>query len=93
VLSGSTVACAHCGHALADTSKDAALGLARYEGPSSEAGPQVLSDPAAYVDEQVVFRQLCCPGCWTALYSAVVPQVHPDHVSDVSRFATAGSAS
>ena len=89
VLDGTTVGCAHCGHALADTATDTQLALARYEGPSSEAGPQVVSAPEEYVDDEVVFRQLCCPGCWTAVYSAVVPKVHPDHMSDLSRFTAA----
>ena len=66
--------------------------FAVFEGPSSEAGPQITSDPATYVDDEVVFRQLCCPGCWTAVYSAVVPKDHPDHVSDVGRFALAGGS-
>ncbi len=78
------IACAHCGRLLGD-SKTSRLDLARYEGPSTDAGPQVTSDPAEYVDTPVVFRQLCCPGCWTAVYSGVVPADHPDHVSDLAR--------
>lgn len=78
------IACAHCGRLLGD-SKTGRLDLARYEGPSTDAGPQVTSDPAEYVDAPVVFRQLCCPGCWTALYSGIVPADHPDHVSDLAR--------
>jgi N-methylhydantoinase B len=39
------------------------------------------------VDDEVVFRQLTCPGCLTAVYSGVVPAAHVDHVTDVSRFA------
>ena len=93
VLHGTTVACAHCGQGVADTTTDTTLALARYDGPSSEAGPQVTSDPAEYVDAEVVFRQLCCPRCWTAIYSAIVPATHPDHVGDVSRFTPVGSPS
>lgn len=78
------IACAHCGRLLGD-SKTGRLDLARYEGPSTDAGPQVTSDPAEYVDTPVVFRQLCCPGCWTAVYSGIVPADHPDHVSDLAR--------
>lgn len=78
------IACAHCGRLLGD-SKTGRLDLARYEGPSSDAGPQVTSDPAEYVDTAVVFRQQCCPGCWTAVYSGIVPADHPDHVSDLAR--------
>lgn len=78
------IACAHCGRLLGD-SKTGRLDLARYEGPSSAAGPQVTSDPAEYVDTPVVFRQQCCPGCWTAVYSGIVPADHPDHISDLAR--------
>ena len=78
------IACAHCGRLLGD-SKTGRLDLARYEGPTSDAGPQVTSDPAEYVDTAVVFRQQCCPGCWTAVYSGIVPADHPDHVSDLAR--------
>jgi N-methylhydantoinase B len=78
------IACAHCGRLLGD-SKTGRLDLARYEGPSSAAGPQVTSDPAEYVDTEVVFRQQCCPGCWTAVYSGIVPADHPDHISDLAR--------
>jgi N-methylhydantoinase B len=47
--------------------------VARYDGPPTEAGPQIIATAADYVDAPVVFRQYCCPNCWTALYSAVVP--------------------
>lgn len=90
VFEGHSVGCAHCGHQLADLSADTRLQLAVFEGASTEAGPQITSDPATYVDDDVVFRQLCCPGCWTAVYSAVVPKGHPDHVSDLGRFDLAG---
>ena len=79
------VACAHCGQRLGDPRASATLSLARYEGPSAAAGPQVTSDPAAYVDDPVVFRQYCCPNCWTAIYSSIVPAGHADHVRDIGR--------
>jgi len=38
-----------------------------------------------------VFRQYCCPKCWTALYSAVVPADHRDTMTTLGRLtATAG---
>lgn len=77
------IACAHCGRLLGDT-KSGKLSLARYEGPSSAAGPQVTSDPSEYVDGEVVFRQQCCPGCWSAVYSGIVPADHPDHVGELT---------
>ena len=77
------IACAACGRELSDGT-GGTLRLARFEGSSSEAGPQITSDPALYVDDTVVFRQLCCPGCWTAIYSGVVPAGHPDHTAEVA---------
>jgi N-methylhydantoinase B len=88
------VVCAHCGQRLGDPRTSATLALARCDGPSSTAGPQVTSDPAAYVDDAVVFRQYCCPSCWTALYSSIVPVGHADHFCDIARLipAAAGPA-
>ncbi|MTD54943.1 hydantoinase B/oxoprolinase family protein [Amycolatopsis pithecellobii] len=77
------VACSACGRQLADE-HSSTLDVARYEGPSTDAGPQITSTAENYVDMPVVFRQLCCPGCWTALYSVVVPADHPEHATDVS---------
>jgi N-methylhydantoinase B len=85
------VACAHCGQRLGDPRAGATLALARYDGPSTAAGPQVTSDPAAYVDDPVVFRQYCCPNCWTAVYSSIVPADHVDHVRDIGRLIPAAS--
>ena len=78
------VGCAHCGRLLGD-SKSGRLDLARYDGPSSDAGPQVTSDPGEYVDTEVVFRQQCCPGCFTAIYSDIVPVDHPDRVAELAQ--------
>ena len=79
------VGCAHCGQRLGDRRISETLSLARYDGPSSDAGPQVTSDPAAYIDNEVVFRQYCCPNCLGAIYSSIVPVEHPDHISELSR--------
>lgn len=87
------IACAHCGRLLGDEKNDTELQLARFEGPSSLAGPQVTSDPTEYVDDPVVFRQLSCPGCWTAFYSSIVPADHPDHALDLARLLPAAPAS
>jgi N-methylhydantoinase B len=78
------VACAHCGQQLADSAHDDRLRLAAFDGAPREAGPQVTSDHAHYVDDEVVFRQHCCPGCWTALYSSIVPVGHPDHARSIA---------
>ncbi len=70
------VACNYCSHVLSEGSADGQdyLGsLARYEGPVSMAGPQVSPDSSAYIDVKVVFRQYCCPNCFTAFFTEVVP--------------------
>jgi N-methylhydantoinase B len=82
------IACAHCGRELGDPRTGPALNLAEFEGPTSLAGSQVTANPGFYVDDEVVFRQLCCPGCWTAIYSGVVPATHPRHVIDIDRYLT-----
>ncbi|SFO36055.1 MULTISPECIES: hydantoinase B/oxoprolinase family protein [Actinomadura] len=79
------VGCAHCGHRLGDRRHGPAMALARYDGPPEDAGPQVTARAADYVDAPVVFRQYCCPNCWTAIYSSVVPADHADHVSALER--------
>ena len=86
------VGCAHCGRVLGDARADGQLQLARFDGPSSTAGPQVTSDPALYVDDEVVFRQFCCPGCSTAVYSSIVPAAHEDHVLQLDRLLAAAPA-
>lgn len=80
------VACAHCGHELGDPRRDKALNVAFFEGPTSLAGPQVTAHPEQYVDDEVVFRQLSCPSCYTAIYSGVVPAAHVDHILDLDRY-------
>jgi N-methylhydantoinase B len=74
------VACRHCATVLgtAVDGAEADLALAVHDGPPTEAGPQITAAAADYVDAAVVFRQYCCPGCWTALSSAVVPADHPE---------------
>jgi hypothetical protein len=46
---------------------------------------EVIADPADYVDAPIVFRQDCCPSCWTTLYSAVVPAGHTDTATSLGR--------
>lgn len=88
---GFVVACRHCGQLLGDARADDRLNVAVYDGPSTDAGPQITSDPTLYVDGAVVFRQYCCPGCWTAVRSAVVPADHTDNVATLSRLIPAAA--
>jgi N-methylhydantoinase B len=76
-LHGRTVHCRHCGTDLGTLGEPYLAALPRIETGPSGAGPHVWADSSTYVDEQVVFRQVLCPGCATALLSQVVPVDHP----------------
>jgi N-methylhydantoinase B len=75
--------CRYCGRSICAAGGDYLDHLAVIEGPPSEAGPQIFTRPDLFVDERIVFRQYCCPGCFTAFATEVVPESHPvrhDHV-------------
>jgi N-methylhydantoinase B len=87
-----SVGCAHCGQHLGESHADATLTLARHSGPAAEAGAVVSSDASIYVDRKIEFRQYFCPGCSTALYSALVPADHRDHLQRLSTIAPAAAS-
>jgi N-methylhydantoinase B len=75
---GRTVVCVHCGTPIGPVEDCAYVAaLARRDAAPSKAGPHIWPDPSVYVDAEIVFRQLFCPGCLTAVYSRVVPVDHP----------------
>ena len=65
--------CTHCGQELSGNADDYLSKLPIYEGPLTEAGPQVFADSKEFVDAPVVFRQYYCPGCYTVFLTEVVP--------------------
>jgi N-methylhydantoinase B len=65
--------CANCGTAVAERGQNYLHGALLHEGPSAEAGPHIRGEPREFVDMAVVFRQFCCPGCYVALLSEIVP--------------------
>lgn len=67
------IACNYCSHVISENGQDYVGDLAHYEGPASMAGPQVAPDSSDYIDAKVVFRQYCCPNCFTAFFTEVVP--------------------
>ncbi|WP_143265529.1 hydantoinase B/oxoprolinase family protein, partial [Amycolatopsis lexingtonensis] len=85
--SGGGLACGHCGELLRTADGEPAVAV--YEGPATEAGPQIIATATDYVDAPVVFRQYCCPSCWTAVYSGVVPAGHPDALAALGHRTTA----
>ncbi|SFN54223.1 hydantoinase B/oxoprolinase family protein [Actinomadura madurae] len=75
---GGVVVCVHCGTRIGPLARGAFVAaLARRDAHPTEAGPHIWHDPSEYVDAEVVFRQLFCPGCLTAVNSRVVPADHP----------------
>ncbi|HTW86380.1 MAG TPA: hydantoinase B/oxoprolinase family protein [Candidatus Binataceae bacterium] len=69
--------CNHCGHTICDRSENYLEHLALVEGASKLGGPQIFPEPWRYIDTKVQFRQFCCPGCYTAFLTQVVPENHP----------------
>jgi N-methylhydantoinase B len=65
--------CKHCGTVVGPPERKFLSMAHRREGPPILAGPQIHGDPAHYVDERIVFRQYCCPGCSVSLLTEVVP--------------------
>jgi len=71
-MTGNTC-CRHCG-TVVGTDKGLFLSKAhRREGSPALAGPQIHGDPAHFVDEKIVFRHTCCPGCFASLLTEIVP--------------------
>lgn len=75
---GGSVFCAHCATVIGPVADGAFVStLVRTDSLPTEGGPHIWSDPSVYVDDEIVFRQLFCPGCLTVVYSRVVPVGHP----------------
>jgi N-methylhydantoinase B len=62
--------CAHCGEELGSLSEHPKQRMAKRERPLAEVGHR-FHDPATYVDDNIVFRELFCPSCATRLGTEV----------------------
>ena len=62
--------CAHCGEQLGTLSEHPKQRLAVRERPLADLG-QRFHDPAIWVDADIIFRELFCPGCATRLGTEV----------------------
>lgn len=60
--------CAHCAEPLGTFDTHALANAAVYEHPVEEIGER-FSDPSIFVDDEIVWRELLCPGCGTRLGS------------------------
>jgi N-methylhydantoinase B len=79
------LACAGCGHVLADYADNYKLGLLVDAGAVTMI-PRV-KDPSIFLDEDVQFRRFCCPGCQTLMATEIVRADEP--VLDEMRLHTA----
>ena len=68
------IRCAHCEEVVGSRDDDVYLSKAlRLVRPPVAAGPQIRGDQRLFVDREVSFRQVCCPGCGVALISEIAP--------------------
>ncbi|WP_063821247.1 hydantoinase B/oxoprolinase family protein [Nocardia cerradoensis] len=74
---GRAVACRHCEITIGPAAADHLGALHVRTGEPAEGGSAVWSDPRLHIDSDTIFRQLCCPGCGTAVHTAVVPAHEP----------------
>jgi N-methylhydantoinase B len=72
-----TLRCAHCDRRICASSEPYLGHLAMIESDPQAAGPQIFPEPWRFIDHRVVFRQFCCPGCFTVFASRIVPENHP----------------
>lgn len=70
------VVCRHCGQQLSD--RDQRLSLASRSSAAAAEGPSIRVDSRYFIDKDVVFREHFCPGCFTKLNAALVPEDHVD---------------
>ena len=66
----STFRCAHCGEELGALSEHSKQKLVVRERPLEEVGER-FQDPTIWVDAEIIFRELFCPGCATRLATEV----------------------
>lgn len=73
------VTCRHCSEKLGDSASAPTTYAIRNERPSRAAGPGVHTDPALFVDREIVLRQVFCPGCLVLLSTEIVPADEPSY--------------
>jgi N-methylhydantoinase B len=69
--------CRRCGRALCDAGRNYKLACGVIDGSLVDVDPQLFTDPAAEVDEEMTYRTLVCPGCGVALDRELAPRHAP----------------
>jgi N-methylhydantoinase B len=84
-----TYHCAHCGQETGAAGGHSKEKLGVWEHPVAEIGSR-FRDPSIYVDDEIVYRELICPGCATRLATEVC-RPGDDVLAEV-RIGSAGAA-
>jgi N-methylhydantoinase B len=69
------LACSRCDHVLGDYQSEYKLGLLVDEGSATLI--PTTSEPAEFLDEPIVFRRFCCPGCQALMEVEIVRAGEP----------------
>ena len=65
--------CQYCGERIARTEEEIRKNVKIFTADLTFAGPQIEKNARIYIDSDSRFQQTCCPTCWTALDTRVVP--------------------
>ncbi len=69
------LACSRCDHVLGDYRAEFKLGLLAHEGSATLI--PTTSEPSEFLDEPIVFRRFCCPGCQVQMAVEIVRAGEP----------------
>ncbi len=69
------LACARCGHRYCGYRGSYKTGALMHEGPVTDIPS--AADPATYVDEKLVLRRFCCPGCHVQVCAEIAKANEP----------------
>jgi N-methylhydantoinase B len=70
-------ACRRCGDALCDAECNYKLYCGVIDGSLVDVDPELFTDPAGEVDEDMTYRTFVCPGCGVALDRELAPRTAP----------------
>jgi N-methylhydantoinase B len=70
-------ACRRCGHALCDAECNYKLYCGVIDGSLVDVDPELFTDPATEVDEDMTYRTFVCAGCGVALDRELAPRNAP----------------
>ena len=69
------IACSRCDHVVSDARANYKLGLLVDESPVSTV--PTVTDPAFFLDEEMVLRRSCCPGCQVLISAEILRASEP----------------